>query len=210
MKNAGSVSCFRINSGPTVLYSTPDPLAQLAADRTLARERQDPCAGLCTVANIDADGLPQARTLVLRDMEERLAIFVNATSPKFEHLNIVSVVVWLPSVNVQYRLSCTTSAVHQSLVAESWQLRPDPPKRMDWLYARVQAQSSTIESREILLARLNDLPLPEPLEAPDSARGLYLNPTLIDRLDLGQENGVHDRRRYRPGNPGWVEEVLVP
>lgn len=189
---------------------TSDPLERLAAERALARERQDPCAGLCTVANVDGDGLPQARTLVLRDMDDRLAIFVNATSPKFEHLDSVSVVVWLPSVNVQYRLSCTTSQVPQALVAESWQLRPDPPKRMDWLYTTVQSQSSTIDSREVLLSKLSALNLPEPLEAPESARGLYLNATLIDRLDLGQENGFHDRRRYRLSNPGWVEEVLVP
>lgn len=186
------------------------PLTRLGADRALARERQDPCAGVCTVANVDRDGMPQARTLVLRDMDDRLAVFVNATSPKFAHLGSVSVVIWLPSVNVQYRLNCSTEPVPQALVAESWRLRPDPPKRMDWLYTRVQAQSTKIDSREALLAKLQDLALPDPLEAPETARGLYLNATLIDRLDLGQENGVHDRRRYRLGNPGWEEQVLVP
>ncbi len=187
-----------------------DPLKLLARDRGLARDRQDPCAALCTLANVDEQGLPQARTLILRDLESRLAVFVNTTSPKFPHLGTVSVVVWLPSVNVQYRLTCSTEPVPQALVAESWQLRPEPPKKMDWLYTRVQGQSTPIASRVALLETLAGLELPTPLEAPETARGLYLLPEAIDRLDLGQENGVHDRRRFRAGNPAWSEEVLVP
>ncbi len=188
-----------------------NPLQRLAEDRRIAFEQKDPCAGLCTLANLDPSGWPEARTLVLRDLEGELAVFVNATSPKFEHLARVSVVIWLPTVNVQYRLRCTTSEVPATLVAQSWQLRPDPPKRMDWLYTLKQGQSTAVEHREALLETLAGLELPEPLVAPDTAQGLYLLPEQIDRLDLGMENGVHDRRRYRRGNPGgWSEEVLVP
>jgi pyridoxamine 5'-phosphate oxidase len=189
-----------------------DPLALLAADRRLAREQQDPCANLCTLANVDETGLPQARTLVLRDLEARLAVFVNATSPKYPSLETgpVSVVVWLPTVNVQYRLACTTEPVPAATVAESWLLRPEPPKRMDWLYARVQAQSTPVESREALLAMLARLDPPEPLTAPEVAMGFFLLPSRIERLDLGQADGIHDRRRYTLGNPGWYEAVLVP
>ncbi len=187
-----------------------DPLGRLAADRRLARERQDPCAALCTLGNLGADGWPETRTLVLRDLEDRLAVFVNATSPKFTQLDRVSLVVWLPSLNVQYRLRCETEPVPRELVADSWQLRPEPPKHMDWLYTLARPQSSPIESRERLLEELASLSLPEPLTAPDTARGFYLLPQVIDRLDLGMENGIHDRRRYLPGNPSWSEVVLVP
>lgn len=187
-----------------------DPLDRLAEDRLRARDRQDPCAGLCTLSNLDSDGWPEARTVVLRELNDRLAIFVNATSPKFAHLERVSVVVWLPTLNVQYRLRCLTEPVPPNLVADSWQFRPDPPKHMDWLYTLRQPQSSPIGSRDSLLEALDSLELPQPLSAPDTARGLYLVPRLIDRLDLGMENGIHDRRRYHLGNPGWSEEVLVP
>ena len=196
--------------GPASRVRKTDPLQLLANDRRLARERQDPCAALCTLANVDENGLPQARTLVLRDLESRLAVFVNATSPKFSHLDPVSVVVWLPSVNVQYRLACSTEPVPHALVAESWQYRPEAPKHMDWLYTRVQPQSTPVASREVLLEKLSSLDLPEPLAAPDTARGLYLLARVVDRLDLGQENGIHDRRRFTLSNPGWREEVLIP
>ncbi len=187
-----------------------DPLAMLAHDRARAREQQDSGASVCTLANVDADGLPQARTLVLRELGSRLAVFVNATSPKFHHLNPAAVVVWLPSLNVQYRLACTLEPVPRELVAESWLLRPDPPKRMDWFYTRLQAQSTVVAGREALLAALAAMTLPEPLTAPDTARGFYLQPTVIERLDLSRENGIHDRRRYTGGRPEWREEVLVP
>jgi pyridoxine/pyridoxamine 5'-phosphate oxidase len=81
---------------------------------------------------------------------------------------------------------------------------------MDWLYTRRLPQSSIIASREALLHELETLELPEPLTAPHTASGFYLAPQVIDRLDLGMANGIHDRRRYRLGNPSWSEEVLVP
>jgi len=192
--------------------TTADPLTKLQSDRQLARERNDPCAGLCTLANVDDTGAPQARTLVLREIDERLAVFVNATSPKFPLLlgGPVSIVIWLPSISVQYRLACETVPVPDLLVAESWQLRPDPPKRMDWFYTNIQQQSTPIESRDRLLERVHAQNLPDPLVAPSTAKGLYLQPGIVERLDLGQENGIHDRRRYTLGNPGWYEEVLVP
>ena len=188
------------------------PIEQLLADREAARDQRDPCANLCTLANIDENGVPQARTLVLRELDSRLAVFVNATSPKWPHLETgpVSIVVWLPTQNLQYRLACTTEPVAADIVAESWQLRPDPPKRMDWYYAQAQSQSSVVASRDKLLERLNALQLPDPLHAPAEARGLYLLPHKVERLDLGYENGVHDRRLFTASNPDWVEVVLTP
>ena len=36
------------------------------------------------------------------------------------------------------------------------------------------------------------------------------HPQLVERLELGMDNGIHDRRRYVPGNPAWTETVLTP
>src|SRR5262249_11845986 len=59
-----------------------DPTAQLANDRARAREARDPWANLCVLSTVDGRGIAQSRILVLRDLDQRLAIFVNATSPK--------------------------------------------------------------------------------------------------------------------------------
>ena len=94
-------------------------------------------------------------------------------------------------------------------IAESWQLRPDMPKHLDWLYEQI-AQGSAVEDREDLLAQLNTAPRPEPLVAPPNARGLLLLPQSIERLDLNQTDGVHERQRYTLHADQWAVETLIP
>jgi pyridoxine/pyridoxamine 5'-phosphate oxidase len=190
-----------------------NPVEKLRAERARARENEDPCASLCTVASVDEEGFPQARTLVLRDVQEQLAIFGNETSPKWQQMpegTVVAVVVWLPSLSLQYRLRCTTRPVATHVVHQSWQLRPATPKKLDWLYTHHQPQSTPVADRATLLGILASLDLPEPLIAPDTAAGLFLTPHVIDRLDLDQPDGVHDRRHFERTDRGWLESVLVP
>lgn len=190
-----------------------NPLTLLAADRRRARERDDPCANLCTLATVDASGHPQARTLVLRDLEGRLALFGNETSPKWRQIASnpsLAIVVWLPSLQLQYRLQCTPRPVAKSVVQESWQLRPETPKRLDWFYTRVQPQSSAIDGRAALAAGVEGLRLREPLVAPRTAAGVYLEASFVERLDLATADGLHDRRAYRHHGSGWQTFTLVP
>lgn len=189
------------------------PLELLAADRSRARELEDPCATLCTIATVDGAGHPQARTVILRELNNRLAIFANETSPKWGQIELsasVALVVWLPSLKVQYRLQCDTRPVAKADVHESWQMRPEPPKRMDWFYTRVQPQSSPIEDRDTLLESVGNLKLREPLVAPRTAGGIYVEPFQVERLDLTMDDGIHDRRAFHRRADGWHESVLVP
>ena len=169
-------------------------------------------ASLCTVANVDEDGTVQQRTLVLRDVDEELAIFVNATSPKWPHLQTrCAVMTYWPSVQVQFRLQVTTAPLPHELVAESWQLRPPMPKRMDWFYTQSHRQSSAFADRAVLQAAVQAVSLPSPLVAPGTSSGLRLVPYCVERLDLTQADGLHDRRVYTlKDNGSWEETVLVP
>jgi pyridoxamine 5'-phosphate oxidase len=190
-----------------------NPITQLIDDRNAARAQADPCANICTTATVDDHGHPQARTLVLREIEERLAVFGNETSPKWQEMSAarpIAVVVWLPSLNLQYRLRCETEEIPKEIVHESWGLRPDVPKRLDWYYTNHQPQSSKLPDRETLLRQLQTLALPDPLVAPATASGLYLTPQSVDRLDLNQADGVHDRRHFERVAEAWVESILVP
>ena len=134
---------------------------------------------------------------------------MNSTSPKFREFrqsSTVVIVVYLPSLAVQYRLHCSLEQLPEGLVRASWQLRPPIPKRMDWLYED-RPQSSVIDSREELVDQLHG---PEPSSAPESAIGFRLVAESVERLDLDTEDGVHDRRRYTFDGQCWSEEVLVP
>lgn len=195
-------------NGPSVGCVT-DPIALLQADRAAARDRDDPNANLCVLATVRA-GEPQARTLVLRDIEDRLALFFNASSPKAHEIDeseSVAVLVYLPSMEVQYRLTCALQAIPSSVVHAAWTLRPPIPKRLDWLYRRFP-QGDEIASRERLVELLNEGPTPE--AAPPSALGYYLAPRAVERLQLGQPDRIHDRRRYERQHDGWKEAALIP
>jgi len=186
-----------------------NPLDRLREDRARARAQNDPYAELCALATVDSRNHPQVRTLVLRDINGRFAVFVNSSSPKWPAMDRVSAVVFLASLNIQYRLDCGTEPVPAATLKASWRLRPEVPKRLDWLY-ETRPQSSRLECREQLLKELAAMRLPHPLEAPDSARGLYLVPHRVERLDLNEDNGVHDRRCWRHQGGKWRESVLVP
>ena len=186
-----------------------DPIAALGRDRASAREQGDGNANLCVVSSVDANGEPQARVLVLRDIESRLAIFLNGSSPKaseFGRSDGISVLTWLPSLGVQYRISCRLEAIDPHIVRESWQLRPLAAKRLDWLYQR-SPQGSAVADRKTLLARLEQM---ESDTAPANALGFFLDPVRVDRLALDNETGVHDRLLFERDGDGWRCQLLVP
>lgn len=200
-----------------------DPIVQLRADRAEASARGDPMAGLCMLASVRG-GEPRVRTLVLRELNDTVAresvpegfaatgfgLFLNRTSPKFREFGnsgSVAVLVYLPSLAVQYRLRCRLRPLPARVVRESWRLRPSVPKRMDRLYERFP-QSGVIGSREELVELL--LQGPEPTDAPATAVGFVLNTDSVERLDLARKDGIHDRRRHTVDGDGWIEEILVP
>ena len=189
------------------------PLDYFAEERDRARELGDPWADLCAVATQD-DGVPCVRTLVLRTLQEAtLGLFVNRTSPKWAALASGSpfqAMTFLSTLNVQYRLTAIGRPLPSETVAESWVLRPTAPKRMDWFYGAVQPQSSEMDSRAALLDALGANVPPAPDAAPDTAAGVLVSVQVLERLDLTQANGVHDRRRYTRTSSGWHEKVLVP
>ena len=197
-----------------------NPLGRLDEDRRQAREKQDPWAELCVVSTITAGGEPSARVLVVRELDPDantpessvLGIFVNASSPKvdeFSNSPAVAVLIYLPSVMVQYRLRCTLDPIEPAVVREAWQMRPEIPKRMDWVY-ETNPQSSEIASRAALLDAVASQSREQSLLAPESAVGYVFQPLEVERLDLSGGDAPHDRRRYTAREDDWVEAVLVP
>lgn len=190
-----------------------DPFTLLSHDRARARAQRDPWADLCVLATI-ADTQPQARTLVLRDVEGRPAIFMNATSPKHAQIRArpdVSVVIYLASCGVQYRMDGVLEPIHTEIVHTHWRARPRIPKVMDWFYREHAPQSTVVESREVLEtahahldARLGHDP-----HAPEEASGHFIVASIVDRLELASDR-IHERVRFRRTADRWVREILVP
>ena len=191
-----------------------DPLVRLADDRRRARDANDPWANLCVLGTVDRDGRAQTRVLVLRDIDERLGIFVNATSPKCAELERgadAAVLVYLASLGIQYRLRTTLSPIDAEIVSASWQQRPRIPQVMDWLYTRRAPQSTRLDSRDALTGLFSavDAELGPTPVAPATALGFYLDVTQLERLQLAGDR-VHDRVEYTRTPNGWQAHVLIP
>jgi pyridoxamine 5'-phosphate oxidase len=191
-----------------------DPLTLLADDRRRARVAGDPWANLCVLATIDAQQIPQARVVVLRDIEQRFALFINGTSPKYAQLDLSrqhAILVYLASLGVQYRLTVSFEPVPTTLVRKSWLDRPRIPKVMDWLYDQFQPQSSVVPSRDHLVERYKviDAQLAPNVEAPAGALGFYLVAEYIERLELASDR-IHARTSYRRDGALWHTTELIP
>ena len=195
---------------PPPTRQVADPIALLRADRAEARELADPNANLCACATV-AGGEPQVRMLVLRELDGRFALFVNRSSPKhgeFAESASVQLLVYLPSLAVQYRLTCGLVAMPLAVVYASWRQRPLVPRQLDWLYAE-RPQSSPLPSAAWLAEALATEAGPSADAAPASAVGYYLAPHGVERLLLRQD-GPHDRRRYTLAAGAWRSEALMP
>lgn len=187
-------------------------LARFHAERAQASEAEDPMAALLSLATVNPAGDPEVRTLVLRELQDQLAIFINRTSPKWQALQTntkLQFMTYWPSRMLQYRFDCNWSEIDQTLVHPSWLLRPESPRRLDHVYETQAPQSTVVGDRNRLLAHATAVPSTQ-LETPTaSATGLFLHPVCVERLDLNKQGQPHDRCRYRSDND-WQEEVLVP
>jgi pyridoxine/pyridoxamine 5'-phosphate oxidase len=191
-----------------------DPLILLADDRIRARDTNDPWASLCVLATVDAQHNPQARVVVLRDLERRFAVFINATSPKHHELALSrrhAVLVHFASLGVQYRLTVLLEGVAPAIVHKNWAERPRIAKVMDWLYERYRTQTAEVGSRDELMDRFADLDrqLPIDVGAPASAVGYFLIVEEAERLELSSDR-PHTRVRYRRSGATWHPTQLMP
>ena len=189
----------------------PNPVELFKLDQQTARNQKDPYASLCVISTISKEMLPQSRTLVLRQVEGSLAIFRNKSSPKWEELkNGVALQTYWASTQVQYRMSVSTKPIDKEIINQSWQLRPEIPKKMDWIYQSRFPQSSKVTSLDQIRSETRKFTEVEKLTATENATGLILTPQKIERLSLDTPDGIHDRKLFILTKEGWSENQLMP
>lgn len=195
--------------------ASAEPTTALSADRTRARELGDSNAELCWLATVDSDGWPKVRALVLRDVADGHALFINATSAKGRELSRDSrcqIACWYPSLQRQWRLEARLVALDRKLLEEHWQRRPRVSQVMDHVYARGFPQSSALADPETLSAahaRL-DSSLGDRLDAPSEALALGLDVMSAECLQIHPGSRLHDRWQFTRGEAGWQRQALVP
>ncbi len=188
----------------------------------VADERVDEPAAM-VLSTVDADGHPNARTVLLKGLDARGAEFyTNLDSTKAAELSRVAwasvVLPWHPMYR-QVRLRGPVEPVSREESATYFASRP----RGSQVASRASHQSQPVGSRAELVAavaaeeaRWPDTGSPLDVPLPDYWGGFRLRPVEVE-LWVGQPSRLHDRVRYAapPGTPlddpaAWTRMRLQP
>lgn len=165
-----------------------------------------------TLATVDAKGRPAARTVLLKDMDERGFVFyTNLGSRKGRHLSEqpdVSLVFWWRENEAQVLVDGKAEPVSDAEADEYFASRP----RGSQIGAWASKQSTPMESREEFLARVarfekkfegQDVPRPEHWS------GFRVRPRRVE-FWYGREFRLHERVCFDLVEGAWRESLLYP
>jgi pyridoxamine 5'-phosphate oxidase len=169
-------------------------------------------ADVAVLATASPEGVPSARALILRGVDDRgFVFFTNYDSPKAADLtaNPVGTLVFVwQEVHRQVRVSGPVERVSREESEAYFQIRPPGHRLGAW----ASPQSRVIDGRDRLersfeeaRARFpgDDVPLP-PFWG-----GFRLTPGAMEFWE-GRDNRLHDRVRYRRSGQGWTVDRLAP
>ncbi len=190
-----------------------DPINQFQQWFDQAQQADQPDPTAMTVATVSPDGQPAARIMLLKGVEDgRFVFFTNYLSDKARELDAnakAAMVFFWHVLDRQVRVSGIVSKVSQQVSREYFQTRP----RGSQIGAWVSLQSSVIESRAVLEAKLAELEKQyegQDVPCPEHWGGYQLVPDVIE-LWQGRPDRLHDRLRYsRAGDGSWRIERLSP
>ena len=192
----------------------PGILATFQALLAEARASQDPEPTAMTLATVDAEGQPSARTVLLKDANERgFAFYTNFTSRKGTQLlaeprcTLLFHWKWLRDgvqVNVQGRALPVGAEEADAYFAG----RPRGSQAGAW----ASLQSQTLDSRETLERRLDEVEARfagGPIARPPHWSGFRVDPVRVE-FWYGARHRLHERRLHELIDGRWQERLLYP
>lgn len=191
----------------------PDPIKQFQRwlHEALLAELPEPNA--MTLATVGKEGIPSARVVLLKGLDENGFIFyTNYLSQKGQQLaeNPQAALVFLwKELERQVRVQGLVAKTSQQESEAYFHSRP-PGSRLGALASR---QSQVVENRQILEQRFAALATKfsnAPIPMPPQWGGYRLTPLMVEFWQ-GRQSRLHDRLRYRRLEGGrWVLERLEP
>ncbi len=190
-----------------------DPMTQFALWMSQAEAQGVPEPTGMVLATTSADGLPRARTVLLKAHDQTgFTFYTNRTSRKGQdlaaHPRACAVFPWYA---VQRQVTAEGSVRMMSQPDSEPYFRSRP--RRSQIGAWASRQSRVIGSRAELDRRAADLEARWPPEVtvpmPDFWGGYVLVPETVEFWQSGAYR-LHDRLRYRRAGDGWLIERLSP
>ena len=166
-----------------------------------------------TLATADSNGIPSARIVLLKDLNQRgFTFFTNYESKKgtqLENNPFAAIVFWWGKLERQVRVEGTIEKLSNKDSDEYFKSRP----RGSQLGAVVSKQSLVIPNYDFLQNQFVELEKKfkdKKIKRPNYWGGYRLKPTIIEFWQ-GRKNRLHDRIRYTKKNGKyWLIERLSP
>jgi pyridoxamine 5'-phosphate oxidase len=165
-----------------------------------------------TLATATPDGMPSARVVLLRQVDERGFVFyTNYRSRKGRELDAnprAALVFYWPELQRQVRVEGRVELVSDAESDDYFRTRP----RDSRLGALASEQSEVIADRDVLEARLRELSARYPGEEvprPPHWGGYRLVPSALEFWQ-GRPSRLHDRFRYEREGGTWKHVRLSP
>jgi pyridoxamine 5'-phosphate oxidase len=190
----------------------PDPVVQFGRwfDDAKAADLVEPSA--MTLATATADGVPSARMVLLRGVDQRGFVFyTNYQSRKAAELAAnprAALVFWWGALQRQVRVEGPVQPTGQEESAAYFRTRPPGSRLSAW----ASPQSRVIPGREVLDERVAELAARHPdgdIPLPPFWGGYRLVPEVVE-LWQQRPDRLHDRLRYTRTPGGWRIERLAP
>lgn len=195
------------------IFAGDDPfrLLQDWIDAATKTEPNDPNA--MTLATVDSSGMPNARILLVKEVEpDGIVFFTNYDSTKGEELESAgkaAFVLHWKSLGRQVRGRGRVARVADALSDAYFQSRPLDSRLGAW----ASAQSRPLESRDVLMARVEHMRARygDTPPRPRHWGGYRLIPTELEFWADGAFR-LHDRFRWKRSGSGstWLVERLSP
>ena len=191
---------------------SPDPFVQFRQwfDAALSAGLPEPNA--MHLSTITADGHPDGRIVLLKDVSETGFVFyTNYESRKGRELTdhpFASLTFFYPELERQIRIEGRVEKVSAGESDAYFSSRP----RGSQIGAWVSHQSEVIENRDVLETRQHELEVRfagQPVPRPPYWGGFRVVPTALEFWQ-GRPSRLHDRIRYRLENGSWLIERLSP
>jgi pyridoxamine 5'-phosphate oxidase len=179
-----------------------------------ARATSDPEPTAMTVATLGDDGQPSARTVLLKDVDERGFVFyTNFESRKGRQLSAhpkaALLLHWkLVGDGVQVKIEGSVERVSDAQADAYFASRPRPSQIGAW----ASLQSQTLDSREEFERRIDEVEARyegNPVSRPPHWSGFRVMPVMIE-FWYGARYRLHERHRHELVAGQWRERMLYP
>jgi len=168
-------------------------------------------ANAFVLSTVNSNGIPSSRVLLLRDITEKgFSFFTNYSSRKSQEIELnpnVCMNFFWPDMERQVRINGSISRLSAKESDDYFNSRPYESR----IGACCSPQSQIIDSREVLVKKIQDLKIkyPKKVPRPENWGGYNILPNEIEFWQ-GRASRLHDRFLYSKKGKNWIINRLAP